>query len=563
MTLIKKLFSIFAAICIVAASCAVSSYAADTTEMTYLYIDKGSIVIGDGTVSGYGAYGEKINSYDSDGYCITSTKKNLTVNNTVEINGGKNTVVLKNVSAAANEQFMCVFYVCGGSELQLILDGDNKLVGGASRAGLEISENSSVTISGDGSLYAESKGEAGIGGGNGASNGTLVINSGSITAKNSYNSAGIGGGSSGNGGNIIINGGNVAAYGGDTAAGIGGGCAGSGGNIVINGGTVTAIGGENGAGIGGGWYGEMGTVKMNGGSVKAIGGTGAPSVGDGAGLSGSFAENNSGERVYMAVIDASSLENINEIYTNGAANKISGSHPDDGKFYLYLPKNEYIIALKPQRNNVMFYKLEYSSAFDCQEIEPMKSTDSAYIRTDNVIGGITCGLTSLNKYFTLSDGFSLRYGSSVIGTGTEIELIYSEKCVYTFKALLYGDVNGDGFYDGEDSFIVLLMLWDKLDKSNTDYLYFEAADANRNGGVDENDMQLLQQAGLLLEKVEQSSSSQVSQDSYEEYLSLIDQSNRAEENINDGILSVIKTLLLNILKRITEFLDLGQFYVGL
>ena len=307
----------------------------------------------------------------------------------------------------------------------------------------------------------------------------------------------------------------------------------------------------------------MGTVKMNGGSVKAIGGTGVPSVGDGAGLSGSFAENNSGERVYMAVIDASSFENISEIYTNGAANKISGSHPDDGKFYLYLPKNEYIIALKPQKNNVVFYKLEYGSAFDCQEIEPMKSTDSAYIRTDDVIGGITCGLTSLNKYFTLSDGFSLRYGSSVIGTGTEIELIYSEKCVYTFKALLYGDVNGDGFYDGEDSFIVLLMLWDKLDKSNTDYLYFEAADANRNGGVDENDMQLLQQAGLLLEKVEQSSSSQVSQDSYEEYLSLIDQSNRAEENINDGILSVIKTLLLNILKRITEFLDLGQFYVGL
>ena len=76
-------------------------------------------------------------------------------------------------------------------------------------------------------------------------------------------------------------------------------------------------------------------------------------------------------------------------------------------------------------------------------------------------------------------------------------------------------------------------------------------------------MQLLQQAGLLLEKVEQSSSSQVSQDSYEEYLSLIDQSNRAEENINDGILSVIKTLLLNILKRITEFLNLGQFYVSL
>ena len=258
-----------------------------------------------------------------------------------------------------------------------------------------------------------------------------------------------------------------------------------------------------------------------------------------------------------------SLENISEIYTNGAANKISGSHPDDGKFYLYLPKNEYIIALKPQKNNVMFYKLKYGSAFDCQGIEPMKSTDSAYIRTDDVIGGITCGLTSLNKYFTLLDRFSLRYGSSVIGTGTEIELIYSEKCVYTFKALLYGDVNGDGFYDGEDSFIVLLMLWDKLDKSNTDYLYFEAADANRNGGVDENDMQLLQQAGLLLEKVEQSSSSQISQDSYEEYLSLIDQSNRAEENINNGILSVIKTLLLNILKRITEFLNLGQFYVGL
>lgn len=553
MSLFKKISAMIIALCVIAASVAVSSYAANTTEMTYLYIDKGNIVIGDGSVSGYGAYGEKITSYDSDGYCITTTEKNITVNNTIAINGGKNTLVLRNVSASANEQFMCMLSVGGAADVELILDGDNKLVSGASRAGLEISDNSSVTISGDGSLYAESKGEAGIGGGNGASNGTLIINSGKITAVNSYNSAGIGGGSSGSGGNITINGGSVAAYGGDTAAGIGGGCAGSGGNITINGGTVTAVGGENGAGVGGGWYGKMGTVKINGGSVKSIGGTGAPSIGDGAGLSGSFAVNDSGERVYPAVIDASSYDNIYEIYTNGTANNISGSHLDDGKFYLYLPKKEYIIGVKPQDKIVAFYKLSYTSAFNSQAIEPIIAAESAYIRSDDIIGGITCGHKSLERYFTLSNGFSLEYGSSVIGTGTEIRLMYSENCVYTFKAVLYGDVNGDGYYDAEDSFIVLLMLWDRLDKSNTDSIYFEAADADRNGIVEENDMLILQQAGILLQKVEQGGSTQASQDGYEEYLSLIDQSSPSSKDKNDTFSSV-KDMLINVLQKVLNSL---------
>ena len=224
------------------------SFALEVSELTYLYIDKGCIVIGDGYVSGYGEFGEKVTEYDPDGYCITVTESG-DVKNTVTFDGGKNIVVLKNVSVSLKSQFMCAFSVENGADVTLYLDGDNSLISGESRAGVEISADSVLTVEGDGSLFAKSGGQAGIGGGNGASNGTVIINSGTITAQSLYNSAGIGGGSSGGGGNITINGGNITALGGETAAGIGGGCASEGGNITINGGTVTATGGENGAGM--------------------------------------------------------------------------------------------------------------------------------------------------------------------------------------------------------------------------------------------------------------------------------------------------------------------------
>ncbi len=145
-------------------------------------------------------------------------------------------------------------------EVHLILtDGCNLTANGG------INVNSSLTIygqqNGTGTLTAKGGStQAGIGGNDNETSGTITINGGDITARGGDNGAGIGGGGKlgyGDGGNITINGGSVIAnsdmYGGNGAS-IGGGRGANGGNIIITGGYVTA----NGWGIGAGGEGYSG-----------------------------------------------------------------------------------------------------------------------------------------------------------------------------------------------------------------------------------------------------------------------------------------------------------------
>jgi len=162
----------------------------------------------------------------------------------------------------------------------------------------------------DGTLIIESgtvnaeggRGAAGIGGGYGASGGNVTITGGTVNAIGGYSGgAGIGGGiggtvsgityNAGAGGTITIAGGTVTAIGGksegysNSGAGIGGGhSGGAGGNVTINGGIVTATAtGNYAAGIGGGNGGAGGNVAINGGMVTATGGGSARGIGYGHG----------------------------------------------------------------------------------------------------------------------------------------------------------------------------------------------------------------------------------------------------------------------------------------
>lgn len=157
-------------------------------------------------------------------------------------------------------------------DILLVLDEGKTLT--ASK-GIELSKNNKLTIEGNGNLTATGDGNnAGIGA---LEVGTLIINSGNITATGGdEGSAGIGGSKTnyqGNtdGGFITINGGSVNATGSPYAAAIGGSLMGVCGSITINGGKVTANGGihvvagnnVNGYGIGSGYKGtKSGTITL-------------------------------------------------------------------------------------------------------------------------------------------------------------------------------------------------------------------------------------------------------------------------------------------------------------
>ena len=216
-----------------------------------------------------------------DGVGSPNRKAVITVPNGVTVN-----VELKDVIIKADAEYACAFAVAAGGTANITLSGINTLTSGWGRAGLEVPENTAVSIHGDGRLEANGgNSSAGIGGSTGGSGGTIEIKGGTVTANGGPGGAGIGGGG-GSGGTITISGGTVMANSGSHGAGIGGGYDGSGGTIAISGGTVTAT-GSDGAGIGGGSGSYGGTITISGGTVTAT------STG-GAGIGGGFSSNGYG-----------------------------------------------------------------------------------------------------------------------------------------------------------------------------------------------------------------------------------------------------------------------------
>ncbi|MCL2577940.1 MAG: hypothetical protein FWE27_07820 [Defluviitaleaceae bacterium] len=169
----------------------------------------------------------------------------------------------------------------------------SNLTGGGSANGITITNNATFTVTDSsenetGSLSvinnATSSGE-GFGAAISTTDGTLIIQNGTVTAQGGYMAASIGGGVWRSNGMVIINGGTVTAergafVAGLFGAGIGGGSYGDGGTVIINGGTVRAEGGFNASGIGGGDRGNGGAVTINGGTVTAV------ALADGTGAAG-------------------------------------------------------------------------------------------------------------------------------------------------------------------------------------------------------------------------------------------------------------------------------------
>ena len=202
-------------------------------------------------------------------------------NNTVTITAEKNAtanVTLENVNIDTGTRGEAAITASGEGNVNIELDGTNRVQSGYEHAGVEKKDNGTLTITDenkDGSLTANGGGVggAGIGGGYGGSGSNITIEGGKVTATGGFAGAGIGGGAGGSGSNITISDGKVTATGGGAGAGIGGGYIGSGKGITIEGGEVTAQGDTGGAGIGGGANGTGSDVTISGDAqVKVQGG---------------------------------------------------------------------------------------------------------------------------------------------------------------------------------------------------------------------------------------------------------------------------------------------------
>ena len=179
----------------------------------------------------------------------------------------------------------------------------------------------------------------------------------------------------------------------------------------------------------------------------------------------------------------------------------------------------------------------------------------AVITNDKFIYGLAAGLDSIEGYVTASaDGCEVKVTKSgdKIGTGTLVEIYKDGYLVDTYTVVIFGDVDGDGWYDAQDAFIVSLIANGLLTREQTGEAKYLAADCNHDGEINASDVEILQNAGLLLSDVDQSKSQEEleTDSAYEEYSDLVNQlsTNEDEPNKTDSIFAVINSLIAFIVK---------------
>lgn len=455
----KRVISILTVMAIIVS---LSVFAGAESGKTVFYLDYGDVVLNSDSVSGYNASGIFVSKCNPAGYVITQkTDKALARSITVE--SGEQNVELLNLNISRTGSFDYAVCVLNGAKATLTISGTNNIMPGLYRAGIDISANAEAIIDGDGVLNVSSRFEAAIGGGNGRSNGTLTIESGTINAVGGIDgySAGIGGGTSGSGGSITINGGIVNAKGGSYAAGIGGGNLHGGGNIVINGGTVTAVGGLNGAGIGGGYMGNGDSIIINGGSVKATAGQDADAIGNGYNCKTAFAglKNSAGQGLSLVTFEPGLFDSINFA---GSIYFVPAPHADDTMLYFYVPSSASLNVIYAD-GSVGLYVLS-NGRFVLNAPFMFK-----YLRYKDML--IVNDLSSLKT----ADGYSLAPASD-----GKYELKKDGLLVEQLNIYLKGDVNTDGTINSADALMVLKCAVQQIEPDG--YLAFRA-DYSEDGAI--------------------------------------------------------------------------------
>lgn len=155
----------------------------------------------------------------------------------------------------------------------------------------------------------------------------------------------------------------------------------------------------------------------------------------------------------------------------------------------------------------------------------------------NIIYGLSSNLESVDDYLiTADDSMTVNLSTSTVGTGTFINVMDNGEVVDLYEAVIFGDVNGDSWYDGQDAVLVSCLANGMLTKEDVGEAVYTAADCNHDGIIDQLDVDLLNQAGTLLAEVDQSKTNEElfeTSSIYVEYLDLIDQSPEVESDVNE------------------------------
>lgn len=144
-------------------------------------------------------------------------------------------------------------------------------------------------------------------------------------------------------------------------------------------------------------------------------------------------------------------------------------------------------------------------------------------------------------------------GNDTIGTGSKIKMSYPDNTSDEFEVIIYGDVNGDGWYDGQDATTVNMLANGMLSREQVSDAAYMAADCNHDGVINQLDVDILNRAGVLLSDIDQTKSTDElleTSAAYAEYTKLVSQ------NVSPDIPKTEEppTQRKNIFERIIDFI---------
>lgn len=281
------------------------------------------------------------------------------------------------------------------------------------------------------------------------------------------------------------------------------------------------------------------------------------SVTSGESFNGNFADN------------AGMAEDRFDIIWNGNTNVVT-----DGEIFFVefetLKQGDTIVSLSYNQGDT-FNEAWEDVILNCQDISvtvhpselifAKTGTSTVIDKTDKYIYGLTAGISSLENYITVLDGYTYSV-SGKIGTGTVVEVCKNDVVIDTYAVIIFGDVNGDGWYDGTDAVIVSCIANGMLIQEQAGSVICFAADCNHDGLIDENDVALLEQAGVLIAEIDQSQDIEEllsTSSAYVEYAGLIEQlipleSDIQPEQTDRNWLSCLVDILTEIYKWILKLL---------
>lgn len=150
------------------------------------------------------------------------------------------------------------------------------------------------------------------------------------------------------------------------------------------------------------------------------------------------------------------------------------------------------------------------------------------------IYGLYAGITAerLERDYLEHENVTYEYGlvndTDVLGTGTTVTVTdkSTNKVIAKYVVIIFGDVNSDGWYDGQDAVYTEAIRAGLLNADIIGEARMLAADCNHDGYVGLSDTALLNKAGLLLESIDQSKTIEELETTsqWQEYVSVIDQS---------------------------------------